>query len=88
MDDVLARVSLTLICTPAEFDFPGPPSTATTHDVGPIFDPGTGGEPWAHHGILTTNGPSCSLASAQRFRARIGPSAHHGSAAGLPVGCC
>lgn len=47
MDDVLARASLTLICTPAEFDFPEAPLTATTHYVGPIFDPGTGGEPWA-----------------------------------------
>ena len=47
MDDVLARASLTLICIPAEFDCPGAPLTATTHYVGPIFDPGAGEERWA-----------------------------------------
>jgi MGT family glycosyltransferase len=47
MDAVFARASLTLICTPAEFDFPEASLKEATHYVGPIFDPGTGEEPWA-----------------------------------------
>lgn len=44
--EILARTSLTLICTPAEFDFSDAPLTATTKYVGPIFAPDVGGESW------------------------------------------
>jgi MGT family glycosyltransferase len=47
MTDILARASMTVICIPAEFDFPDAPLTAATHYVGPIFAPDTGRVAWA-----------------------------------------
>lgn len=75
MDEVLARASLTLICTPAEFDFPGAPLTAATHYVGPIFDPDTGVEPWAQPWDLDDERPLVlvSLSSTLRGQDRALP---------------
>jgi len=47
MEELLARTSMTLICTPAEFDFPDAPMTPTTHYVGPIFNPDVDRTDWA-----------------------------------------